>query len=316
VPEISEGIVNIMAAAREPGSRAKVAVTSNDSDIDPVGACVGMKGSRVQSVVHELKGEKIDIIPWRTDPAKFVCNALAPAEIARVVVDEGNRAMEVIVPDEYLSVAIGKRGQNVRLASKLTGWNIDVKSETNYTQAMQTGYDALLRLPGVGAGTADSLREEGFFSVEEIAGSSIEELTQVKGVSDKKAQNLIDAAAEALEHADEMPDKESGEEAPPELPAEDAGNETEDEVKQTATAADDGQAEEPGEEASQEIPAEDAGSETADEVKQTEAAADDGQAEDSSPEIPSEDEGGHTGDDVESTGAEDEPEGTEQEQGA
>jgi N utilization substance protein A len=125
VPEISEDIVKIVGAAREPGSRAKIAVTSNDSDIDPVGACVGMKGTRVQSVVHELKGEKIDIIPWRSDPAKFVCNALSPAEISRVVVDEANRSMEVIVPDEYLSVAIGKRGQNVRLASKLAGWSID-----------------------------------------------------------------------------------------------------------------------------------------------------------------------------------------------
>jgi N utilization substance protein A len=203
VPEISEGIVNIMAAAREPGVRAKIAVTSNDSDIDPVGACVGMKGTRVQSVVHELKGEKIDIIPWRTDPAKFVCNALAPAEIARVVIDEGNRAMEVVVPDEYLSVAIGKRGQNVRLASKLTGWNIDVKSETHYDQAMETGYASLLRLQGVGAGTADALHEQGFYSAEEVANASIEELTQIKGISEKKAQALLEAATHYLETVDE-----------------------------------------------------------------------------------------------------------------
>jgi len=133
VPEISEGIVEIRAAAREPGGRSKIAVSSNASDVDPVGACVGMKGSRVQSVVQELKGEKIDIIPWHIDPARFVCNALAPAEVSRVVIDEVSRAMEVIVPDEHLSIAIGRRGQNVRLACKLTGWNIDVKSESQYS---------------------------------------------------------------------------------------------------------------------------------------------------------------------------------------
>jgi N utilization substance protein A len=232
VPEISEGIVNIMAAAREPGSRAKIAVTSNDSDIDPVGACVGMKGTRVQSVVHELKGEKIDIIPWRTDPAKFVCNALAPAEISRVVVDEGNRAMEVVVPDEYLSVAIGKRGQNVRLASKLTGWNIDVKSETHYSQAMQTGYDGLLKLPGVGAGTADALYEQGFYSVEEIANASVEDLVQTKGISDKKAQGLLEAAREALEAPVQEQDTKADENVSQDIPAEEKPADGEDDVKQ------------------------------------------------------------------------------------
>ncbi len=199
VPEISEGIVNIMAAAREPGARAKIAVTSNDSDIDPVGACVGMKGIRVQSVVHELKGEKIDIIPWHGDSAKFVCNALSPAEISRVVIDEANRSMEVIVPDEYLSVAIGRRGQNVRLASKLTGWSIDVKSETNYSEAMRSGYDSLRGLPGVGPSTADALYEQGFYSIEELANASVEELIQIKGISEKKAQTLLESARQTLE---------------------------------------------------------------------------------------------------------------------
>ena len=199
VPEITEGIVEIMAAAREPGGRAKIAVTSNDSDIDPVGACVGMKGTRVQSVVHELKGEKIDIIPWHSDPAKFVCNALSPAEISRVVIDEVNRSMEVIVPDEYLSVAIGRRGQNVRLASRLTGWSIDVKSETDYSRAMQIGYDSLMDLPGVGSSTADALYEQGFFSIEELANASTEELLQIKGISEKKAQTLLESAREAIE---------------------------------------------------------------------------------------------------------------------
>ena len=203
VPEISEGIVNIMAAAREPGGRAKIAVTSNDSDIDPVGACVGMKGTRVQSVVHELKGEKIDIIPWHSDPAKFVCNALSPAEISRVVIDEANRSMEVIVPDEYLSVAIGRRGQNVRLASKLTGWSIDVKSETDYSEAMRRGYDSLMSLPGVGLSTADALYEQGFYSIEELSNASVEELIQIKGISEKKAQTLFESARQTLEIMDE-----------------------------------------------------------------------------------------------------------------
>ena len=207
VPEISEGIVEIMAAAREPGGRAKIAVTSNDSDIDPVGACVGMKGTRVQSVVHELKGEKIDIIPWHSDSAKFVCNALSPAEISRVVIDEVNRLMEVIVPDEYLSVAIGRRGQNVRLASRLTGWSIDVKSETDYSSAMQTGYDSLMGLPGVGSSTADALYEQGFYSIEELANASTEELLQIKGISEKKAQTLLESAREAIEMIDENDNK-------------------------------------------------------------------------------------------------------------
>ena len=197
VPEISEGIVNIMGASREPGVRAKIAVASNNSDIDPVGACVGMKGSRVQNVVQELRGEKIDIIPWHVDPAKFVCNALAPAEISRVIIDEVNNSMEVIVPDEFLSIAIGKKGQNVRLASKLTGWHLDVKSETRYSQAMQTGYDSLVALPGVGISLADALYESGFYSAEEIASANIEDLTQIRGIGEEKAFKLLEAAQTA-----------------------------------------------------------------------------------------------------------------------
>jgi len=194
VPEINEGIVNIMAAAREPGSRAKISVSTNDSDIDPVGACVGMKGSRVQNVVQELKGEKIDIIPWHIDAAKFVCKALAPAEISRVIIDEENRSMEVIVPDEFLSVAIGKRGQNVRLASKLTGWNLDVKSEARYSQAMKVGYESLLELSGIGISMADALYEKGFYSADELSRSSIEDLIQIRGITEEKAVKLIEAA--------------------------------------------------------------------------------------------------------------------------
>jgi N utilization substance protein A len=194
VPEISEGIVDIMGAAREPGIRAKLAVSSNDSDIDPVGACVGMKGSRVQNVVQELRGEKIDIISFHVDAAKYVCNALAPAEILRVIIDEDNKAMEIIVPDEFLSIAIGKGGQNVRLASKLTGWRLDVKSEAKYSEAMKTGYDSLIQLPGVGLSLADSLYERGFYSSEELKNASVEDLVAIKGISEEKALKLIEAS--------------------------------------------------------------------------------------------------------------------------
>jgi transcription termination/antitermination protein NusA len=201
VPEISEGIVSIMGASREPGVRAKIAVASSNSDIDPVGACVGMKGSRVQNVVQELRGEKIDIIPWHIDPAKFVCSSLAPAEISRVIIDEDNRSMEVIVPDEFLSIAIGKKGQNVRLASKLSGWHLDVKSESAYNQAMQSGYNSLMALPGVGISLADALYEKGFYSAEEISKAAREELLQIRGVDDTMADNLIEAAKVAVEQA-------------------------------------------------------------------------------------------------------------------
>jgi len=202
VPEISEGIVDIMGAAREPGSRAKFAVSSNDSDIDPVGACVGMKGSRVQNVVQELRGEKIDIIPWHVDSAKFVCNALAPAEISRVIIDEENRSMEVIVPDEFLSVAIGKRGQNVRLASKLTGWHLDVNSESRYSDAMKSGYDSLVGLPGVGISLADALYEKGFFSAEELSRAAIEDLVTIRGIGNEKALQLIETARDYIGNED------------------------------------------------------------------------------------------------------------------
>jgi len=166
-----------------------------------VGACVGMKGSRVQNVVQELRGEKIDIIPWHVDAAKFVCNALAPAEISRVIIDEENGSMEVIVPDDFLSVAIGKRGQNVRLASKLTGWHLDVNSESNYSQAMKIGYDSLVALPGVGISMADSLFEKGLYSAEELIKVSVEDLTQIRGIGEEKAAALIENAQNYLAEA-------------------------------------------------------------------------------------------------------------------
>ncbi|MEW5722209.1 MAG: transcription termination factor NusA [Thermodesulfobacteriota bacterium] len=194
VPEMAEGIVKIVAAAREPGSRSKIAVISEDSDIDPVGACVGMRGSRVQSVVQELRGEKIDIIPYNPDPARFIVSALAPAVVSRVVMIESNKSMEVIVPDEQLSLAIGRKGQNVRLASKLSGWKIDVKSEARYQRSLKEGYQSLLRMPGVGELTADALYEAGFGSAAEIMASTIEDLTQIEGIDEDKARTILEAA--------------------------------------------------------------------------------------------------------------------------
>lgn len=216
VPEINEGIVNIMGAAREAGSRGKIAVSSSDPDIDPIGACVGIKGNRVQSVVQELKGEKIDIIPWHMDPAKFVCNALAPAEVSRVIIDEVNHSMEVVVPDEAQSIAIGRGGQNVRLASKLSGWNLDVKSLTDYDNSIQMGLDSLMELPGMSKTLADILFKEGFFSVEDLAKVPAEELAEVAGISDKDANELIKQAKEAL-----ISGKTDDQEPDPDAPAED-----------------------------------------------------------------------------------------------
>ena len=207
VPEISEGIVKVQDASREAGIRSKFAVSSEDSDIDPVGACVGMKGSRVQNVVQELRGEKIDIVPWHVDPAKFVCNALAPAEILRVIIDDSNHIMEVIVPDEFLSVAIGKRGQNVRLASKLTGWNLDVKGEASYNKIMEDGYNSLTSLPEMSVGLADALYENGLFSIEELSSTSVSDLITIRDIDEEKALELIESAKDALEKKDKVEDQ-------------------------------------------------------------------------------------------------------------
>jgi N utilization substance protein A len=198
VPEISEGIVQILGCAREPGSRAKIAVASRDSDVDPVGACVGLKGARVQNIVQELRGEKIDIIPWSPDVAKFATNALAPAEVSRIIMNKENQTMEVIVPDDQLSLAIGKRGQNVRLASRLVGWKIDVKTESKYSKSLKEGYLSLLSIPGVGEITANLLHEAGYTSAKEVAETGLDDLTQATGLTDKKAAGLIAAAQEMI----------------------------------------------------------------------------------------------------------------------
>ncbi|MBF0200113.1 MAG: transcription termination factor NusA, partial [Desulfamplus sp.] len=179
VPEVAESIVSIRGAAREPGVRSKVAVSSLDSDVDPVGACVGMKGNRVQSIVQELRGEKIDIVQWSPDVAKFVCNALAPAEIAKVVIDEDNRSMEIIVPDEFLSIAIGKNGQNVRLACKLTGWHLDVMGLDEYSEKLTKIYSALMMIPDVTMDVAEILYKNGFTTLKDIAYASEDTLASI-----------------------------------------------------------------------------------------------------------------------------------------
>ncbi|HDZ23891.1 MAG TPA: transcription termination/antitermination protein NusA, partial [Desulfobacteraceae bacterium] len=213
VPEISEGIVQIVQVAREPGSRAKIAVSSKESDVDPVGACVGVKGSRVQAVVQELRGEKIDIVTWDPDPAKFICNALAPAEIVRVIMDETNQSMEVVVPDDQLSLAIGKRGQNVRLASRLTGWKLDVTSETHYNDALKENYMSLLSVEGVGEKLAGNLFEEGFRSAGDLAEATVEELMSMGDISEEDAEAIIQSAKEYTPEKNDASEEEATQES-------------------------------------------------------------------------------------------------------
>jgi N utilization substance protein A len=206
VPEIYDGIIEIKAVARDPGSRAKIAVVSRDSGIDPVGACVGMRGSRVQAVVGELQGEKIDIVPWSPDPATFVVNALAPAEVSKVVMDEEQRRIEVVVPDDQLSLAIGRRGQNVRLASQLTGWDIDILTEAEeserrneeFRSRSQMFIDAL----DIDDVIAHLLVTEGFTSLEEVAYVALEDLADIEGFDADVAAELQERARVALERRD------------------------------------------------------------------------------------------------------------------
>jgi N utilization substance protein A len=215
VPEVYEGIVEIREAVREPSGRAKIAVVSKDRDVDPVGACVGVRGSRVQAIVQELRGEKIDIIEWSDDHVKFVNNALSPAKISKIIPHEDENKMEVIVPEDQLSLAIGKKGQNVRLAAKLTHWKIDIKSEDDFKKEQDeialAAAEALLGprkrpeeptledLPGVGSKTAESLREAGFTTVGDVAAASMEELLALGGLGAKKAEAIRIAAIELME---------------------------------------------------------------------------------------------------------------------
>jgi transcription termination/antitermination protein NusA len=206
VPEIYDGIIEIKAVARDPGSRAKIAVISRDSGIDPVGACVGMRGSRVQAVVGELQGEKIDIVPWSPDPATFVVNALAPAEVAKVVMDEEQRRIEVVVPDDQLSLAIGRRGQNVRLASQLTGWDIDILTEAEEserrTEELRSRSEMFINALDIDDVIAHLLVTEGFTSLEEVAYVPLEDLADIEGFDADVAAELQDRARLSLERRD------------------------------------------------------------------------------------------------------------------
>jgi N utilization substance protein A len=203
VPEIYDGIVEVVAVARDAGSRAKISVRSKDSSIDPVGACVGMRGSRVQAVVNELQGEKIDIIPWTPDAASFIVNALAPAEVAKVVLDEDAQRIEVVVPDEQLSLAIGRRGQNVRLASQLSGWDIDIMTEAEESERRQKEFaDRTQRFTealDVDEMLAQLLASEGFDSIEEVAYVAPEEIASIEGLDDETASEIQARATEYLD---------------------------------------------------------------------------------------------------------------------
>jgi N utilization substance protein A len=211
VPEIYEGIIEIRSVARDPGSRAKIAVLSNDSSIDPVGPCIGMRGSRVQAVVGELQGEKIDIIQWSSDPATFVVNALAPAEVAKVVLDEESGRIEVVVPDDQLSLAIGRRGQNVRLATQLTGWNIDILTEEAESQRRTEEFKArsgvFIEALNVDDVIAHLLVTEGFSSVEEVAFVPLEDLADIEGFDEDVAEELRERARTFLAVRDEADER-------------------------------------------------------------------------------------------------------------
>jgi len=201
VPEIYDGIIEIKAVARDPGSRAKIAVQTRDGSIDPVGACVGMRGSRVQAVVNELQGEKIDIIPWTEDLGSFIISALQPAEVAKVVMDEDKKRMDVVVPEEQLSLAIGRRGQNVRLASMLVGWDIDIMTEeeesTRRAEEYQSRSELFIEALDIDDMISQLLIAEGFTTVREIAETPIEEMMEIEGFDDEIGQALIDRAVDA-----------------------------------------------------------------------------------------------------------------------
>ena len=203
VPEIYDGVIEIRAVARDPGSRAKIAVISSDPGIDPVGACVGMRGSRVQAVVNELQGEKVDIIPWSEDAAAFIVNALAPAEVSKVVLDEDIQRIEVVVPDEQLSLAIGRRGQNVRLASQLTGWDIDIMTEAQESERRQAEFaertETFMGALDVDEMIAQLLASEGFATVEEVAYVPLDEITYIEGFDDETAQEIQNRARDFLD---------------------------------------------------------------------------------------------------------------------
>lgn len=198
VPEIAEGVVSIEGVAREAGFRSKIAVRSSDSDVDPVGACVGMKGARVQAVVQELRGEKIDIVPFDNDEARFVCNALAPAEVTRVLINEAEHSMQIVVPDDQLSLAIGRRGQNVRLAAELTGWRIDIHSETKVADERELAGASMSRIEGLSEFQIQTLYNHGFRRAEDVAEADEALLASMPGIDKDQVTKIIDKAKAVL----------------------------------------------------------------------------------------------------------------------
>ena len=238
-----------MGVSRDPGFRAKIAVSSLESDVDPVGACVGLKGSRVQNVVQELQGERIDIVPWSPDPAKYVCNALAPAQVSMVVVDEERKALLVVVPDDQLSLAIGRQGQNVRLAYRLLGWRIDVKSQQRYNNLEHPGYRSLLAVAGVDENLADKLFAAGILTAAMLAAMEKSRLMTLARVDEEAAQALLAHAAEV----------ESPQLTAEELAVGDAAMEADDQIQEQADAL----AQTEGNQAQAEDTQDDAGQETA-----------------------------------------------------
>lgn len=226
VPEIQEGIIKILGAAREPGERAKISVYSEDHDIDPIGACVGVKGSRVQAIVQELRGEKIDIIPFNRDIAKFVCNTLAPAKVSKVYINEEDHSMEVIVNDDQLSLAIGKKGQNVRLASKLTGWKIDISSESEVEKTSKKIIDELVDSLKVNEILARVLHDEYLRDPRDIAKLTAEELNKITSISVEDCKHIIDAAKAIINKLDNKADESNENKETDEGNVEDAKTET------------------------------------------------------------------------------------------
>ena len=202
VPEVYEGVVEIKSVARDVGVRAKVAVKTNDPDVDPVGACVGVRGARIQNIVQELSGEKIDIVLWSEDPAQFVENALAPAEIIQVIIDEGSHSIEVVVPDDQLSLAIGTKGRNVKLASELTGWNIDIKSETEYLENAKKVKEALRQLEDITDFDVEILFHSGYFSISDVANSRPEEIEKATGIPLERVQKYVESARKLLANSE------------------------------------------------------------------------------------------------------------------
>lgn len=232
VPEISDNVVKIHNVAREPGNRAKIAVESFESRVDPVGACVGNRGSRVQNIVQELHGERIDIIPWSDDPATFVCSALAPAEVSEIIVDDENHSMEIIVDDSQLSLAIGKKGQNVRLSAKITGWKIDIRSRSKYDESSKEHLNELIGIEGIDEAMAEKLINADILDLEAVHNAEVSELEAVLEIDKELAENIKEQAKLFLENKISSDEGAEQEEAVPEeenAPAEDeTGEETTD----------------------------------------------------------------------------------------